>query len=48
MPPLFGAKQLANFEVYSYPAAASYALGLAFVAVTAALMLSWRKGARQA
>ena len=27
MPPMFGFKQLANFEVYSYPALASYAHG---------------------
>ena len=27
MPPLFGYKQLANFEVYSYPGAARYVLG---------------------
>ncbi len=27
MPPMYGYKQLANFEVYSYPALGSYALG---------------------
>ena len=31
MPPMFGYKQLANFEVYSYPAAASYAMVLSTV-----------------
>lgn len=29
MPPMYGYKQLANFEVYSYPALGSYALGAA-------------------
>jgi copper chaperone NosL len=39
MPPLFGHKKLANFDVYSYPAFGSYALGLAlFVAFLAALL----------
>jgi hypothetical protein len=44
MPPLFGHKKLANFEVYSYPAGASYALfGVALVLGTA-LYLAWREG----
>ncbi len=47
MPPLFGGKQLANFEVYSYPGLASYALGAAAVALLAALFLSWRKARRE-
>jgi hypothetical protein len=42
MPPLFGGKQLANFEVYSYPAAASYALGGTVVALALAFFLAWR------
>jgi len=46
MPPVFGGKQLANFEVYSYPALASYALGAAALALFLALFLSWRS-ARQ-
>jgi copper chaperone NosL len=41
MPPLFGRKQLANFEVYSYPAAASYALGLSILLLAAAFWLAW-------
>jgi len=48
MPPVFGGKQLANFEVYSYPALASYALGAAAAALFVALFLSWRKARRQA
>ena len=35
MPPLFGYKQLANFEVYSYPTLASYALGAGRAAAAA-------------
>jgi hypothetical protein len=42
MPPMFGFKQLANFEVYSYPAAASYALGAVAIALAAATVLAWR------
>jgi len=42
MPPLFGYKQLANFEVYSYPAPASYALALVAVLLLLALLLAWR------
>jgi hypothetical protein len=46
MPPVFGGKQLANFEVYSYPALASYALGGAALALLVALVLSWRAASR--
>ncbi|HEY3381586.1 MAG TPA: hypothetical protein VGK32_07450 [Vicinamibacterales bacterium] len=46
MPPMFGYKQLANFEVYSYPAAASYALGLVVPALLLALFLAWRSAGR--
>jgi len=42
MPPMFGYKQLANFEVYSYPAAGSYALGLVIVLLGAAFLLAWQ------
>jgi hypothetical protein len=48
MPPVFGGKQLANFEVYSYPALASYALGAAALALFLALFLSWRSARREA
>jgi hypothetical protein len=43
MPPMFGAKQLANFEVYSYPQAASYAMGLSSLLLAIALIISWRQ-----
>jgi copper chaperone NosL len=46
MPPLFGSKQLANFEVYSYPGPASYALGAAMVLLALATFIAWRQ-ARQ-
>ena len=47
MPPLFGYRQLANFEVYSYPGPASYALaGVALVLlVTVALAARQARGA---
>ncbi len=44
MPPIFGYKQLANFEVYSYPMLASYALGLVLVVLLLTLFLA-RRGA---
>jgi hypothetical protein len=44
MPPLFGYKKLANFEVYSYPAAGSYALAAVAFVLAAAVFLSWREG----
>jgi hypothetical protein len=43
MPPLFGAKQLANFEVYSYPQAASYAMALSSLLLAVALAAAWRR-----
>ncbi len=46
MPPLFGYKKLANFEVYAYPALGSYALGAAAVALALALFLTWRERAK--
>jgi hypothetical protein len=46
MPPVFGYKQLANFEVYSYPALASYAMGLSTLLVLVALLLAWRQARR--
>ncbi len=48
MPPLFGYKQLANFEVYSYPAAASYAFVAVGLALVGATWLGWRQGRAQA
>jgi hypothetical protein len=43
MPPLFGAKQLANFEVYSYPQAGSYAMALSSLLLVAAFVIAWRQ-----
>jgi len=42
MPPMFGYKKLANFEVYSYPAAGSYLLAAVVVLLIAAVALAWR------
>lgn len=42
MPPLFGYRKLANFEVYSYPAAGSYALFAVAALLALALVLAWR------
>jgi hypothetical protein len=47
-PPLFGYKKLANFEVYSYPAAGSYALVAAALLLGVALYLAWRQRPRTA
>ena len=46
MPPMFGYKKLANFEVYSYPQLGSYALGLAALVLLSALFLAWRQARR--
>jgi hypothetical protein len=43
MPPVFGYRQIANFEVYSYPQAASYALGLALLLLAVAVVVAWRR-----
>jgi hypothetical protein len=48
MPPMFGGKQLANFEVYSYPQAASYAMALSSILLVAALVAGWRQARRAA
>jgi hypothetical protein len=48
MPPMFGGKQLANFEVYSYPQAASYAMALSSILLVAALVAGWRRARRAA
>jgi hypothetical protein len=42
MPPLFGYKKLANFEVYSYPGLGSYALAVVALVLAAALFTAWR------
>ena len=43
MPPLFGHKKLANFEVYSYPSAGSYALAGAALLLIVAFIIAWRQ-----
>jgi len=47
MPPLFGHKKLANFDVYSYPALGSYALGLAVLVAVFAALLAVREASRE-
>jgi copper chaperone NosL len=47
MPPLFGYKKLANFEVYSYPAFGSYALAAVVVLLVVALLLARRQWKRE-
>jgi len=46
-PPMFGYKQLANFEVYSYPQAASYAMALSTLLLFAAFLFAWRQCCRE-
>ena len=41
MPPLFGYQQIANFEVYSYPQAASYGMGGAMVLLMGAVVYAY-------
>jgi len=44
MPPLFGYRKLANFEVYSYPGVGSYALLLAAVVLFLTIVVAARAG----
>ena len=46
MPPMFGYQQIANFEVYSYPRPASYAMGAVMLLLIAALFWTWRESRR--
>lgn len=48
MPPMFGYQKLANFEVYSYPAAGSYTMAATAFLLFAAVALAWRSGRRSA
>jgi hypothetical protein len=45
-PPMFGYKRIANFEVYSYPQAATYAMAAALLLLILALVLAWRASPR--
>jgi len=40
MPPMFGHRKLANFDVYSYPGLGSYALGAVAIVLAAAIFLA--------
>jgi hypothetical protein len=44
MPPMFGFKQMANFEVYSYPAVGTYLMAGTAVLLVAAIFIAWRRG----
>jgi hypothetical protein len=46
MPPVFGYQRVANFEIYSYPQAASYAMAAALLLLAAAVVVAWRGGSR--
>jgi hypothetical protein len=46
MPPMFGGQQIANFEVYSYPRAASYAMAGTIVLLLGALAWTWWRARR--
>ncbi len=46
MPPMFGYKQLANFEVYSYPAPGTYLMLATALLLFAALFVAWRSDRR--
>lgn len=41
MPPMFGYQQVANFEIYSYPRAASYAMFASILLLVSALAWTW-------
>lgn len=43
-PPMFGYRQIANFEVYSYPAAGSYLMAGTVGLLLLALLVAWRTG----
>jgi hypothetical protein len=45
MPPMFGYRKIANFEVYSYPEMGSYALCASALVLLVALFVTWRQGA---
>lgn len=43
MPPIFGFKQIANFQVYSYPKPGTYVMAAVVVMLSAALFVAWRE-----
>ena len=44
MPPMFGHRKLANFDVYSYPSPGSYVLGVVVLVLILAVIVAWREG----
>ena len=48
MPPVFGYRQIANFEVYSYPRGGTYAMLGALALLGVALAVTWRAWRRDA
>jgi copper chaperone NosL len=45
-PPVFGYLKVANFEIYSYPQGASYAMAAAMLLLAAAFVVAWRASNR--
>lgn len=45
-PPLYGYQKIANFEIYSYPGFASYALGAVTLLLLVAVVLTFRRNRR--
>jgi copper chaperone NosL len=46
MPPVFGYRQIANFEVYSYPQVGTYLMASVVLLLAVALALAWREHRR--
>ncbi len=47
MPPMIGFKKIANFDIYSYPGGASYALTVVALLLIAAMVLAFRRARRE-
>jgi hypothetical protein len=47
MPPMFGYQKIANFEIYSYPQPASYAMAAALLLLLIAFLVAWREIRRE-
>jgi len=43
MPPMFGYQKIANFEVYSYPKAGTYAMLVVVLMLVLAMWIAWRQ-----
>lgn len=46
-PPMFGYQRIANFEVYSYPQGATYAMTVAMLLLALAFVLAWSSARRE-